>query len=95
MASSTLLYKFSMCVATGSDSRMRRVESSNKTTAVFCTTYNCIPYGVQFVLIIVSVIFNNYMYIPREVLIPVTRLNPGNPRGLATRAMLVEAVLLK
>ena len=34
-------------------------------------------------------------YIPREVLIPVIRLNPGNPRGLATRAMLVEAVLLK
>ena len=43
-----------MCVATGSDSRMRRVESSNKTTAAFCTTYNCIPYGVQFVLIIIS-----------------------------------------
>lgn len=37
----------------------------------------------------------HFRYIPREVLMPLTSLNPGNSRGLATRAKLVEAVLLK
>ena len=43
----------------------------------------------------VTAIMTQIFDIPREVLMPLTSLNPGNSRGLATRVKLVEAVLLK